>query len=137
MKRNKRPQFFALYKNFNNGKIEPHEVLGTIFGSILTSKGAISNQKFYIWNKKWEKVPVRTKNQLQEFIDNKFRYYFWAKCEWEYIALDWPYRDTIDDSRPVKIDVYDQLKPNLPVITDIVWNYLEPKITKLIQKENE
>ena len=137
MKRNKRPQFFALYKNFNNGKIEPYEVLGTIFGIILTSKGAISDQKFYIWNKKWEKVPVRTKNQLQEFIDNKFRYHFWAKCEWEYIALDWPHRDSINESRPVKIDVYAQLKPNLPVITDLVWNYLEPKITKLIQKENE
>lgn len=134
-KRTKRPQFFALYKNFNNGKIEPYEVLGTIFNSILTSKGTISDKKFYIWNKKWEKVPVRTKNQLQEFIDNQFRYYFWAKCEWEYIALDWPYRDTIDDSRPVKIDVYDQLKPNLPVITDIVWNYIEPKITKLIENE--
>ena len=134
-KRTKRPQFFALYKNFNNGKIEPYEVLGTIFGSILTSKGAINDKKFYIWNKKWEKVPVRTKNQLQEFIDNQFRYYFWAKCEWEYIALDWPYRDTIDESRPVKIDVYDQLKPNLPVITDIVWNYIEPKITKLIENE--
>lgn len=134
-KRTKRPQFFVLYKNFNNGKIEPYEVLGTIFNSILTSKGTISDKKFYIWNKKWEKVPVRTKNQLQEFIDNKFRYYFWAKCEWEYIAIDWPYRDTIDDSRPVKIDVYDQLKPNLPVITDIVWNYIEPKITKLIENE--
>lgn len=134
-KRTKRPQFFVLYKNFNNGKIEPYEVLGTIFNSILTSKGTISDKKFYIWNKKWEKVPVRTKNQLQEFIDNKFRYYFWAKCEWEYIAIDWPYRDTIDDSRPVKIDVYDQLKPNLPVITDMVWNYIEPKITKLIENE--
>ena len=52
-------------------------------------------------------------------------------------SLDWPYGDTINESRPVKIDVFDQLEPNIPVIADLVWNYIEPKIIKLIKKENE
>ena len=133
----KRPQFFAMYKDFNDGKMKPTDVLHVVLDPILNSKGGIKNKEFYIYDKTWNRVPVRTKEQLKEFITDKFRYYFWAKCEWEFIAIDWPYRDTIDTSRPVKIDVFDQLKPNIPFITDLVWYYLEPKITKLIEKENE
>ena len=133
----KRPQFFAMYKDFNDGKMKPTDVLHVVLDPILNSKGVIKNKEFYIYDKNWNRVPVRTKEQLKEFITDKFRYCFWAKCEWEFIAIDWPYRDTIDTSRPVKIDVFDQLKPNIPFITDLVWYYLEPKITKLIEKENE
>lgn len=132
----KRPQFFAMYKDSNTGEVEPYDVLGVVFDSILTSKGTF-RKEFYILDKRWNRIPVRTKEQLQKFIENTFRYYFWAKCEWEFVAIDWPYRDTIEKSRPVKIDVFDQLEPNIPVITDLVWNYIEPKITKLIKKENE
>lgn len=131
----KRPQFFAMYKDFNTGKVESYDVLGVVFDSILNSKGGIKNKEFHIFDSKWNVIPVRTKEQLQKFIESEFRYHFWAKCEWEFIALDWPHRDTIDDSRPVKVDVFDQLEPNIPVITDIVWNYIEPKVTKLIEKE--
>ena len=75
---------------------------------------------------------------MEEFIKLELRYHFWGKCEWEFIAIDWPNRDTIDESRPVKIDVYEQqLEPNISVITDLVWNYIEPKLQKLIKKENE
>lgn len=133
----KRPQFFAMYKDFNDGKMKLTDVLHVVLDPILNSKGGIKNKEFYIYDKNWNRVPVRTKEQLEEFIVDKFRYHFWAKCEWEFIAIDWPYRDTIDKSRPVKIDVFDQLEPNIPVITDLVWNYIEPKLQKLIKKENE
>ena len=133
----KRPQFFAMYKDFNDGKMKSTDVLHVVLNPILNSKGGIKNKEFYIYDKNWNRVPVRTKEQLKEFITDKFRYHFWAKCEWEFIAIDWPYRDTIDTSRPVKIDVFDQLEPNIPFITDLVWYYLEPKITKLLEKENE
>lgn len=133
----KRPQFFALYKDFNDGKMKPYEVLGVVLDGILTSKGTIKNKNFCVYDNKWNRIPVRTKKQLQEFITDKFRYHFWAKCEWEFVAIDWPHRDTIDESRPVKIDVYDQLEPNIPFITDVLWEYLVPKINKLILKENE
>lgn len=127
----KRPQFFAMYKDFNNGKMKPYDVLGVVFDSILTSKGGIKKD-FHTYDKHWNRIPVRTKEQLQKFIEDTFRYCYWAKCEWEFIAIDWPYGDTIDKSRPVKIDVFEQLEPNIPVITDLVWNYIEPKIIKLI-----
>ena len=137
MSKSKRPQFFAMYKEWNRGKIEPYDVLEVVFNSIFTSKGAISTKDFTIFDKDWHRIPVRTKQQLQQFITDTFRYHYWAKCEWEFIAIDWPHSDTIDKSRPVKIDVYDQLEPNIPIITDIVWNYIEPKLSKLIAKENE
>lgn len=132
-----RPQFFAIYKDFNNGKIERYDVLGVIFDNIFTQRGTIDTRKFHYLDENWNRLPIRTKEQLEEFIKRELRYYFWAKCEWEFIAIDWPHRDTIDESRPVKIDVFDQLEPNIPVITDLVWNYIEPKLQKLIKKENE
>ena len=132
--KSKRPQFFVMHKEFNDGGMRPYDVLGVIFDNIFTAKGSIKKD-FHIFDKKWNRIPVRTKEQLQKFITDTFRYHFWAKCEWEFIAIDWPHRDTIDASHPVKIDVFDQLEPNIPIITDIVWDYIEPKITKLIAKE--
>lgn len=136
-KTNKRPQFFAMYKDFNNGKIKPYEVLGVVFDTILNSRGGINKKNFFILDNKWNKVDVRTKEQCEKFIEQEFRYHFWSKCEWEFICIDWPYRDNIDNSRPVKIDVFDQLEPNIPVINELVWNYIEPKVKKLIKDENE
>ena len=132
-----RPQFFALYKDFNNGKIKKYDVLNVIFNTIFTERGTFNTRAFHYLDEKWNILPVRTKEQLEEFIKLELRYHFWGKCEWEFIAIDWPNRDTIDESRPVKIDVYEQLEPNISVITDLVWNYIEPKLQKLIKKENE
>ena len=132
-----RPQFFALYKDFNNGKIEKYDVLNVIFNTIFTEKGTFNTRSFHYFDKKCNVLPVRTKEQLEEFIKLELRYHFWGKCEWEFVAIDWPHRDTIDESRPVKIDVFEQLEPNISVITDLVWNYIEPKLQKLIKKENE
>ena len=132
-----RPQFFAIYKDFNSGKIEKYDVLNVIFNTIFTEKGTFNTRSFHYFDKKCNVLPVRTKEQLEEFIKLELRYHFWGKCEWEFIAIDWPNRDTIDESRPVKIDVYEQLEPNISVITDLVWNYIEPKLQKLIKKVNE
>lgn len=130
-----RPQFFALHKDFNGGKVKPYDVLKIIFDQILTEKGSIDKKKFVIWDSDWNKIPVRTKEQLESFIDRQCHYYFWARAEWEFVIIDWPYSESIDRSRPVKIDVYEQLKPNIPVITDLVWDYIEPKVRKLVEKE--
>ena len=134
----KRPKFFAIYKDFNSGEVEKFDVLSVIFNSFLTEKNTIKKKEFCVFehkNKKLKYVPVRTKEQCEKYITDCLRYHFWSKCEWEFIIVDWPNRDTVDESRPVKIDVFDQLKPNIPVITDLVWNYIEPKVNKLIEKE--
>ena len=71
-----------------------------------------------------------TKEQLAKRINSILMYWFWSKCEWEMIIIDWPYNDTIQKSRPYKVDVYDQIKPNIDIIVDLVWNYVEPKIKR-------
>ena len=132
-----RPHFFAIYKDFNNGKIKKYDVLNVIFNTIFTERGTFNTRAFHYLDEKWNILPVRTKEQLEKFIKQELSYHFWGKCEWEFVVIDWPYGDTIDKSRPVKIDVFEQLEPNISVITDLVWNYIEPKLQKLIKKENE
>ena len=132
-----RPQFFAMYKDFNSGKIESVDVLSVVFNEILTTKGTINKRFFFTLDNTWHRVEIRTKEQFRKFIERELRYHFWAKCEWEFIAIDWPHRDTISDSRPIKIDVFDQVEPNIPLITDIAWNYMEPIIAKVIEKEKK
>ncbi len=127
-----KPKFYVLYKNFNNGQVEKYDVLAPLFAEILTDKGTISKKNFrYVDNTTLKFMPITNKKEFENFLKNHFIYHYWAKCEWEFIIIDWPCRDTIDQSRPHKIDVYEQLKPNLPLITDIVWNYIEPKLEKL------
>ena len=132
MKKKQRPEFYALYKDFNDGEMKPYEVLSVVFNTILTKKDTIKKKSFYIFTDAWHQVPVRTKEQCAKFVRDILMYHFWSNATWEYVAIDWPYRATIDASRPVKIDVFDQLEPNLPLITDLVWNYVEPKISKHI-----
>ena len=134
MKKQK-PKFYVLHKDFNNGNVEPYEVLDAVFSEILTEKGSIRKKYFTIFNEKHNLIPVKTKEQCAKFVKNTLMYYFWGKCECEFVVIDWPYRDTIDQSRPVKVDMFEQLKPNLPLIVDLVWDYVEPKITKLYKNE--
>lgn len=131
MKKQKRPSFYAFYKDFNTGAIKSIDVLEYIFSEFLTERGAIIKKKFQIYDRNTHKpIPITTKEQLAERIRTILMYRFWAKCEWEMVIIDFPYRDTIKDSRPLKVDVYDQLKPNMDLIVDLVWNYVEPKIKK-------
>lgn len=130
------PKFFVLYKDFNDGQIHKYDVLDSVFERILTPKGEISRKKFihiYKINNEYKYSLISTKEELQELIEGVLMNRYWSRCEWEFIAVDWPYKDDglIESARPVKVDAYDFLKPNLPVITDLVWNYLEPKIKKL------
>ena len=96
-----RPQFFVIYKDFNNGKIEKYDVLNVIFNTIFTERGTFNTRLFHYFDEKWNVLPVRTKEQLEKFIKQELSYHFWGKCEWEFVVIDWPYRDTIDKSRPV------------------------------------
>ena len=133
MKKTKeKPKFYAFYKDFNDGTIKPIDVLEYIFDEFLTERGAIIKKKFQIYDRNtYKPIPITTKEQLAERIRTILMYRFWSKCEWEMIIIDFPYRELVDASRPLKVDVYDQLKPNIDIIVDLVWNYVEPKIKKI------
>ena len=131
MKKQERPKFYAMHKDFNDGEMKPYNVLSAVFEDILTPNDRLVSKYFYIVDRNYKKVKIRTKEQCAEYVKDKLMYHFWGNATWEFIAIDWPYRKTIDESRPVKIDVYEQIEPNLSLIVDLVWNYLEPKVAKL------
>lgn len=131
----KKPEFYVMYKDFNCKRLRPVEVLGVVFDEIFNPKGSINKRRFVIYDSQFHPIPVRTKEQLQKFIEDQFRYRFWANASWEMVLIDWPYGKTINDSNPVKVDLWDLLEPNMSVITDLVWDYIEPKLQKLIKNE--
>lgn len=92
--------------------------------------------KFYVWlldfgkpsptpydilpylGRKWgELKPAKKKEALkniQDWVERELMHQFWARCEYEMLVLSWPPRDK---DKPVKVDVYQQTKPNLELIT--------------------
>lgn len=130
MKREERPKFFVLNKDFNTGQLEKVDVLNNFFNVILTKTGRFNKKEFKYIGPEYKSYPVTTKEQLSSLLVSHFRYNYWAKCECEFLICDWPNREKVDDSRPIKIDMFDQIKINYSLILDLVWNYLEPKINK-------
>ena len=123
----KRIKFYVLYKEYNNGEMVSYDVMPSLYNSILNSNGTISKRSFRIYDdKKNEYKQVSTKNELRKFIRNHFLYHYWGKCEWEFIASDWP--PTNRSNRDKKVDVYNQLEPNINLITDIVWEQIKDKL---------
>jgi hypothetical protein len=114
-----------------------------------------------VWNSKsynFKKVEVKTVPNLKEWILNVSRYYFRAKCEYEFLIASWPfgsknmhdevmkffetpkdlesYSTRIDFDNIIirdmhKIDVHEQIMMNIDIITDILAE--EFKIDKQIQ----
>lgn len=123
----KRISFFVFVKNFNNGVLEQYDIMPTLYRRIYDNRGNISKD-FYVYNEDFSKIPVKSKEMLNDFVNSELRYHFWSKCEYEFIVLDWPCRDTIEESRPIKVDVYNQVKPNLPIIVDLLWEEIKDKI---------
>ena len=125
--------FYVLIKNPNNGKIEPYNIMPAICNEIYDGE-KLSN-KFCVY--KYEHQPtyhtskfmVNSKELLKEFLTNTLKYYYWSKCDYEFIVTDWPDKnDSIKDNNPVKLDVYEQLVPNIPLLVDLLWNEVKPLI---------
>lgn len=144
MKRNI-PKFYAMYKT-SYGEMRNIDVIPYLLDGMLNSNGTISKKNFRIFcEKTLEYVPVTDKKTFRTFIRNNAIYYFWSKCEWEFIAINWPYRETViperdgDDAdlisinHPKKVDVFSIIEPNLDLITDILWNVFENKITNSVK----
>lgn len=124
----KRFSFYVMMKDFNTGKIEYYDVMPSLYGSIFNQNGTLSKSKFYVYGKDYKMKPITTKSELKIFVDSHFRYCYWAKCEWEFIVRDWPSRK--EKERDVKVDVYEQLKPNIDLIVDMLWNQIKEKLKK-------
>lgn len=103
----------------------------------------------YVWGDKYEKIEVKDKETLKQWVKNKSRSQFWAQCEYEILIGKWPfgsyrmneeimeylnnnpnfdmknYENNIDFNNIIirdmsKIDVHDQIMMNIDIITDIL-----------------
>ncbi|MBR6050581.1 MAG: hypothetical protein IKP68_05185 [Clostridia bacterium] len=65
---------------------------------------------------------VKNYEELKEYLQNEFFYHFWCKCEHEITVNSWPY---VDRSTEVRVDIYDQIVPNIDRITEYVARELK------------
>lgn len=99
-------------------------------------------------DEKYKKIPVTTKPQLRKWVDAFAKYQFRSRCQYEFLMAQWPFctRKINDDIRHyvkvnpdannekddiqlcniiikdmVKIDAYEQIRMNIDVIVDILY----------------
>lgn len=131
-------KFNVLEYDFNSRKIKHYDIL-PYFRNIWKCKKHNAG-----------KDEVKDKKTLKKWIDDLAKYQFWARCEYEFLIGSWPFGSyqmkedikdflsnnpnfdmaKIDDSIKFtniiiqdmqKIDVYEQIKMNIDVITDILY----------------
>ena len=65
-------------------------------------------------------LDIDSKETLKEWIEQESRYQFWARCEYEFLVLPWPYNEERD--KPYKLDIFEQIMFNIDIITDILFD---------------
>ena len=137
----KKKEFKVLLMDFNRKKYEAYDVL-PYFRNVW--RGHKFNR-----DKDYDKIPVKTKEQLKEWIISWGRNQFWARCEYEFLMASWPFgsRRMTDEVKAflinqpdidnyennlrfrniiirdmVKIDVFEQLMMNIDILVDILYD---------------
>lgn len=72
--------------------------------------------------KKIRSKKIKNYKELKEFLNRRFQYHYWSRCEYE-IAIGSIFMKDIIEAE--KIDVYDQIKINLDRITEYIINKME------------
>ena len=137
----KKKEFKVLLMDFNRKEYEAYDVL-PYFRNVW--RGHRINR-----DKDYNKIPVKTKEQLKEWIIDWGRYQFWSRCEYEFLMGNWPFgsRRLTEDMKEflktnpdidnydvnvkfrniiirdmVKIDVFEQLMMNIDILVDILYD---------------
>lgn len=107
-------EWYCLIYNWNSRKLEPINILNDrLKENIIKTIKSKSKNKY---------LSITNLRELEIFLDREFRYYYSARREAEFVVGDLNSRDT---SQLIKVDVYQQIEPNLKVITEYVNNKLQ------------
>ena len=60
---------------------------------------------------------IKNREDLKQYLKSECMYHYWSKCEFETIVTSWPPRKNEEGT---KIDVWDQIEPNLDRLTDYI-----------------
>lgn len=131
--------FNVLYMDFSRKIVKPYDIL-PYFRDCWRSK--------YNKDEKNKIKETKSKELLKEWIENRSKYMFWARTEWEFLIGAWPYGskrmyDEFNEFIPTnpnleiydnrlkldniiirdmeKIDVHTQIMMNIDIITDILY----------------
>ena len=58
----------------------------------------------------------KTRSEFRDFVDIESKYMFWSRCQWEIICHGLPVQ-----KNEHKLDVYEQIKMNIDIIVDILY----------------
>ena len=104
-------KFNVLFWNFNKQTVEPYDVIPYFVRMWQDYKG--------------DKSEFKTFNDFKKFVDNEAQYNFWGRCEYEFIIEGWPVK-----GKEIKIDIYEQLKMNLDLVTTIFMNSINVSLNE-------
>ena len=93
-------------ENFNGRKIETFNVF--------------DHGRFLDDTKKNSRKNIHDPEAFKEQLRRDLLYYFWAKSEWEIIISAWIRADV---TKPIKIDVFDQVMLNWEQFCKYVWEH--------------
>ena len=71
-------------------------------------------RNFYVIN---GKMPLK---KIKEIIEEKSKYRFWARCEYEMICHGWPVQ-----KKEHKLDVHEQVMMNIDIIAKLLYEEQE------------
>ena len=98
--------FYVINEDINSKKFVPYDVMPYLLECY----------------DKAEHKPITFK-EFKTFIENKSRYMWWSRCEYEIVLQSWP-----TGKIEKKIDIYYQLMMNIDIVTEtLISNINETK----------
>lgn len=68
---------------------------------------------------KSKRLKLSTFDDYKKFIIQELKYQYWGRCEYEFLMVHWPYKNGNPLEKSYKIDIYEQCKMNIDIITQI------------------
>ena len=91
-------EFYVIIYDFNEEKFKPYDVMPYLRREYYE----LDEKPFYF-------------DDFKEFVINKCRYKYMARCEYEIILSDWPCQKKFE-----KCDIYRQIMMNIDIVTQIL-----------------
>lgn len=74
---------------------------------------------------KADKPSKKNFEQCKDFVTRKLMYQYWARCEYEFIIAHWPYKEDSPLKDSYKIDIFEQCKMNIDIITRVFMKNIQ------------
>lgn len=107
--------YYVLSWDFNRKTTEYYDIMPYLMRTFKEEK----ERGHYVFFKDGE---PETFEMFKEFILSATRYQFWARCEYEIVVTGFPVQD-----HSVKLDIFDQIKHNIDVVTHHFMKQLKLK----------